>query len=375
MLKEMVYSVVMSMCGSPNFLKLFSIFECSHKNAKNEWGYETDSEDMQTWILETGAFYYVNMELATEGDCRELMEKRMFTSEVARCLVFQVAAALYSLHSEQKQSIIHYDVKLDNIFIQKIDQLKDLLLKYSIGTKHFKLEMPSEYPYIAKLGDFGEACLDENDKMVTADQFTTISYTPPDYLILGDNAKQGRSHDMYGLGLCMLHLFAGTKFFDETWKSLTCPKNFGKKLTRIWKTSGDYTVIKGLDAMYSVVDEYSVVDQLCDALYFHLVLFGITSEKQDRNGRNKVWTAIHTSIKPSQITRDNRFEKLQYETDCNKYSICTGTGTEIIHVRNALSKMGGLELLLKLCNIDPSERGTAEDVMNHDCMKEFHVHK
>ena len=80
----------------------------------------------------------------------------------------------------------------------------------------FHLRMHSSTALIAKLADYGTSVLKTTSDgfPITAYQFTTLENTPPDYLILGNNAKQGHGNDCFGLGLCMLHLFTGHEPYE-----------------------------------------------------------------------------------------------------------------------------------------------------------------
>ena len=80
-----------------------------------------------------------------------------------------------------------------------------------MGYHTFASHSSQEDAVIAKLADYGTANVDciTNGQNVTIPQFTTLENTPPDFLILGDQALQGHGHDCFGLDLCMLHLFTG----------------------------------------------------------------------------------------------------------------------------------------------------------------------
>ena len=61
-------------------------------------------------------------------------------------------------------------------------------------------------------------------------QFTTLENTPPDFLLLGTMARQDYSADMFGLGLCWLHLLTGRAPYEELMDSLQCPMELQRAL-------------------------------------------------------------------------------------------------------------------------------------------------
>jgi serine/threonine protein kinase len=351
--------------GWPNFVQLHRVFTCIYKHKKTNWS-EMPEKAIQ------GVFYYTEMELVSGGDGDHLITQQndeVFPPDIARCLLFQVAAALYIL---QGYGIKHYDLKLQNVFIQCIDSTEDSVLLYSTANhgfasaQHaFKLTMPPGHSYIAKIGDFGTSEMSEDsEKDVKDDHFTTLVNTPPEYFILGDKAKQGSSHDMFGLGIIMLHLFTGYASYEQILKDVQCPQNLKTFLEKKWqdKQNRTYSVICSMIQYL----EYDEIQSLYDTLYRFLVLFGIPVpdiQSYGKNGSN-VLKKIHQLL-GADIT---------YETHCNQYSIRTGNNEYIARARHALEAMdGGLDLLLKLCSFNPSLRGTAEDVLIHKFMETFQV--
>jgi serine/threonine protein kinase len=300
--------------------------------------------------------------------------------------LFQVAFALFV--AAEKFSVKHYDIKLLNIFIQKTHAVGGLVLRYGLGSHTFALRMPSSYAYVAKLADFGTANMvaATNGLPVTISHFTTLENTPPDYLILGDQAKQGHQHDNFGLGLVMLHLFTGFCPYEEILEEVKCPRYLKQRLQLIWENErvAGYSVIRSLIFDGVDVDEFGNIEgdrdeTLYDTLYRFLVLFGIPEIKFQEKIACKVWKAICDSLIPSinAVSKANGQKKSNsdsttYKRDCKKYSIRTGNNMYIARARNALTAMdGGLDLLLQLCTFDPFIRATAMDVLNSKFMEEL----
>ena len=89
--------------------------------------------------------------------------------------------------------------------------------------------------------------------------FTTLENTPPDFMILGDDATQGHEHDCFGLGLGMLHLFTGFRPYEEILEDVKCPPHLKARLRNIWEneSASGYAVIR------TVISEYPSETILC----------------------------------------------------------------------------------------------------------------
>jgi len=259
-------------------------------------------------------------------------------------------------------------------------------LRYGIGSHVFALRMRTENTVIAKLADYGTANIEpeSNGRPATIGQFTTLENTPPEFMILGDAAKQGHGHDMFGFGLCMLHLFTGHAPYEEILEDVVCPSGFKKKLRNIWENENfrSYSVIRSviLADVYTNEDG-DVIDGepdevLYDTLYRFLVLFGIPELKYQVRDHGKVWKAITSSLEDSNgsKTYGNRGSKKRsdaekFKQDQDLYSIEFGSNKFISRARKELNEMdGGLELLFALCSFDPDKRATASDVLNSQFM-------
>ena len=229
----------------PHFIEMKTVFCCPYPPPENGWENKDEmcAEEIadaaanesgppkKSEIANPGRYLYIEMEFANEGDAEELIKRQpdeLLPADVARALLFQIAIALYVAAVEF--AVNHYDVKLLNIFIHREDEnYHNLVLRYKLGSHVYALHMPPRHVFVAKLADFGtaNAFTASNDVPVpvTAAQFTTLENTPPDYMILGDNATQGHGHDSFGLGLCMLHLFTGFRPYEEILKKVKCPRD------------------------------------------------------------------------------------------------------------------------------------------------------
>lgn len=392
----------------PNFIITRGVFNCPYAPPESHWGSEDNRAPKglkysphrngrpprQPSEGNPGRYHYVRMELCDCGDAEEYIKGRpnaLIKSELAQCLLFQVAFALHA--AADRCSMKHYDIKLLNIFLQKIqcdgnNNTGDIILRYGLGSHVFSLKMQAEDAIYAKLADYGTANVkpESNGQPVTIGQFTTIENTPPEFMILGDKATQGHGHDNWSLGLVMLHLFTGDAPYEELMEECICPPALKKRLRRIWEDEDveGYEVIRSVILSDVEVDEAGHImegepdETPYDTLYRFLVLFGLPGDAYRRKDCPKVWDAIFETLvgssKPASergngTKRKKGPDASQYSRDCRKYSVRTGSNKSIARARHALESMeGGLELLFGLCNFDPTKRMSAMDVLNSNFM-------
>jgi serine/threonine protein kinase len=386
----------------PNFIVIRGIFTAAFPPPEDCWGSDDDkcpNGEVVTYpidpptepdVLEPGRFQYIRMELVNEGDAEELIKRQpdeVFPRGVARSILFQIAFALYA--AADKFSVKHYDVKLLNIFIQRVDVVGDFILRYGLGSHVFALKMPRTHAFVAKLADFGTSnmCPDTNGLPVAIAHFTTLENTPFDFMVLGDDATQGHEHDSFGVGLCMLQLFTGSRPYEEILADVVCPPNLKRRLKDIWENEciDGYSVIRSI--IFDGVDwdeEGNVVEGEPDQTFYHtlyrfLVLFGIPKIRFQEKTSPRVWKAISDTLEPSKLPRGQKGKPVrkrsgtditQFCRDCKKFSIRSGNHPLIARAREALTAMeGGLDLLFSLCDLNPDTRATAMDVLNSTFME------
>ena len=97
---------------------------------------------------------------------------------------------------------------------------------------------------------------------------TTLENCPPDFLILGNLARQSFSADAYALGLCVLHLLVGAMPYEELMQAVKCPDDLADEWSRIWMEDDQYLPLRR-------VVKYDSGGVLQDTLYRTFVLFGM----------------------------------------------------------------------------------------------------
>ncbi|KAG7361353.1 protein kinase domain containing protein [Nitzschia inconspicua] len=385
----------------PNFVSTRGVFSCPYEPPVSIWGSAENKKPRGDFYVspkvkrrpkepqQRGRYQYIRMELCDEGDAEEFLKRQpdeALTPCQARHILFQIAFALYA--GANRFSLKHYDLKLLNVFLQRVKPVKkgEVVLRYGLGEHVFSLKAPKEEIVIAKLADFGTAKVDStsNGKQVTMAQFTTLENTPPDFLILGDYARQGHGHDNFGLGLCMLHLFTGHAPYEEIMQDVVCPPNLMDELRRIWEDEeeSDYSVVRSLVLSGVFKDDDGHIlegepdEVLYNTLYKFLVLFGIPDPSDQQVLDSKVMKAINATLSPGngrsrkgRNGRKVRSDSQTYNRDRKKYSLSKGNNVYISRAREALQSMeGGMELLQSLVQFNPDERASALDVLNSSFM-------
>lgn len=381
----------------PNFVVTRGVFTCPFEPPVSLWG-SAENKNHQVHVQSPkakripkqpaakheGRFQYIRMELCTEGDAEEFIKDQpneLLPIEMTRMMLFQISFALHAAAS--KFSLKHYDLKLLNIFLQgasnvpgaNLDATGDVVLRYGLGSKNFALPMPVETALLAKLADYGTADVkaQSNGQPLSLAQITTPENTPPDFLILGDAAKQGHEHDLFGLGLCMLHLFTGKAPYEEILEDVVCPPAFRAMLQFVWEDDNvfGYSVVRSfvLSEVYrddeGNITEGEADDTFYDTLYRFLVLFGIPEHKFQRRQHGKVWKAIVDCLGATPSKRGKDYTR--FAQDQGKYSLAHGTNTFIARARRNLKSMdGAMELLKSLVDFDPEKRATALEVLNSE---------
>jgi len=374
----------------PNFVSTRGVFTCAFPPPASHWGSETSKAPKgkvynpnkktkfprQPASSKAGRYQYIRMELCSKGDAEDFLgnqpTKTISTLE-AGSLLFQMAFSLFV--AKEKYNLKHYDVKLLNFLLQDgrtlfhttdNDNNKDVCLQYALNDKTFNLIMPKDRSLIAKLADYGTADLraESNGMPITLAQITTLENTPPEQLILGDDATQGHGHDNFGLGLCMLHLFTGHAPYEEILESVVCPESLRSKLQNIWENENEnFGIVRSviLADVYDGEGEKDII--LYDTIYRFLVLFGLPQKRYQYGGGKaaKVWAAIEGGLNIS---------KSQYAKDCKIFSLETGSDIRIAEAREKLyeNNGAGMTLLRSLVNFDPAQRATTFDALNSDFM-------
>jgi serine/threonine protein kinase len=342
----------------PNFVQVYETFQFAYDAP---WGGDLCAQDPG----DEGLFQYIRMEMCTEGDAEVFIKQQpdeIVPLDMVRHLMFQMAFSLWV--GREEHQLRHYDVKLLNYFMTKLDAAdsSSVQARFAVDSSTFMLDMPADQAYFIKLADYGSANTEPSTLgcPITKDQFQTLENSAPEQMFHGNKALQAYAPDTFALGLCMLHLCTGKAPYEELLEEVICPKQLVKDLTRNWESGGNYEVISELD------DEDQVLHH---TLYRFLVLFGLpTGAALDALADSPVWATVAKHLAPNSGARRNRGNAIsaaqQFETDCQRFSLSRGTEPTIARARARLEEMPGAgELLASLVNFDPAQRLSMEDAL------------
>jgi len=293
-----------------------------------------------------GAIHCMHMEYINENSLSEKITENGFNPEKSRHLLLQIA---FALNHALKIGVTHYDLKPDNIFLQRLDQETVVFLRCGKRT----LKIPQSLRI--KVADFGCSRIEqEPGPLFHKGCITTPENTPPDCLLLGNQAEAGRKQDAYGFALIMLDFHACTPFFLH---DITVPDDFVSEMVRFFegKTEANDKFSKIRDIMQN---NHTIRRRLIRSLYRIMVLAGVPKRlHQDSKLRESpIWKFLVEFITSS-----------RFQTHKMKYNLKNGTETEFL--RKRLGPNGTL-LLLHLMHMDPLQRGDLRDVLQSDFLYE-----
>lgn len=136
--------------------------------------------------LETKADIFIVMEYASGGDLLSFMKKRRSVNEDEAKVIFrQVVNSVGHCHC---RSVLHRDVKLDNILIDSSGRIK--------------------------LCDFGISRIITDHREIIREQCGTPAYISPEIML--DKGYNGFKSDIWSLGIILFALVCGTLPFKAT---------------------------------------------------------------------------------------------------------------------------------------------------------------
>lgn len=128
--------------------------------------------------------FYIILEFAEKGDLARLLKQRKFTEEEAVKVALELIKGLKEF---EKQGIVHFDIKPENIMIS--------------GNNY-------------KLGDFGIATQRDTATIpIKMEIWSTAAYMPPEYL--DDSASVSSKSDIYSLGITLYQAITGDNPFQS----------------------------------------------------------------------------------------------------------------------------------------------------------------
>jgi len=332
-----------------NFVQTYSIFsndEAPPKDWKHDHGDEDEETDCgcsTTSERNEGnkVFQYMTMELCEHGDLEEFLKTlpdEALPVDKTLAVLCQIFASLEAGWSEI--SLRHYDVKLLNFFVKSDDGIPcTFQLSNDEGFRDDRSGL------VVKLADYGTAEFGRGcSRTVQIDHITTLENIAPEFLLFGDSAAP-EGADTFAAGLCMLHLFTGSKPYEEIMADVTCPAGLKKDLAAIWLGDKEGKEENNWSVLRQVLQD-DLNDILYDTLYRYVVLIGLPDVKTSISS-TKVVKALQ-----QRLTNDKCFQASRSE-----FSIEFGNHPRIKFARSRLSEVdSGIELLKSLLEFLPASR-------------------
>jgi hypothetical protein len=292
----------------PNVVQIHSTFQSPYPAPPMWQSVSSTSAIPGADGMQLGHYQYINMEFCAGGDIEDHIRKqRKRTLPVGdiRNIFFQMCFSIYSCR--EQMSLRHFDIKLLNFLLADSSVLikskgdaagpapRYEKVAYRIGFGEsvyaLQLSLAPAAPGLVKLADFGTSLIGQEEaarSSITAQQFTTLENTAPEFLFLGSAASSSSfAADTFGLGLSFLHLVTGHAPYEELLEQVRCPEALRAELHEIWACAAEdspYAVIGevlgSLDASMDMDDsaggeEDDVLSVLYDTLYRYVVLAGL----------------------------------------------------------------------------------------------------
>ena len=268
----------------PNFVRTFQVLQLPCAPPDDEWAPSRAKEEKHAKV-----FQYARMELCSHGDVESYMKtlpEEMLPLDAAVDFAFQM---IFAMHAAREQfSLRHHDIKLLNFFVS--DRNDGHVFEYTFGKE--QLSYLSQDSRVVKLADYGTADTnrDFDGKCIEARHFGTLENSPPEYL-LEEFPAQSWATDTFALGLAVLHLFTGSKPYEEIMDEVLCPDVVADTLLKEWQSKPK----RRYAALASVLEDDDEAI-LANTLYRYIVLLGIPAEEP---GESRATTMLRAAFETS----------------------------------------------------------------------------
>ena len=387
---------------SPNFIETYGMFQTEMEEPTHLWGNENERKPRgpfsQHSVMkfnpkkykkseknQNGDFCYIRMELCDGGDFEEFLKEKTHGHGIVPeretiGALFQMIASLDL--AQQRFNLRHYDVKLLNFFLKKQRSLTNdedemvEIARYHYDQDEYIVEAHRDRAYVVKLADYGTAdtSIETLNSQIDDTNFATLENTPPDFLLLGNQALQTFAADTFALGLSAVHLLTGDMPYEEILESVQCPNRLRREWTQVWRTDTRYeplSIILGDGTDYT----------LHDTLYRYFVLFGFPAADglYDYN-ENPILSCVQTCYRLDVESKEQQGKGnawRAYAKDRARYGFLSFSEkaeqeqqqqhTLISRGRKRMESMYGMEeLVTSLCHYNPKKRITMHDAIRSD---------
>jgi serine/threonine protein kinase len=413
----------------PNFIETYQVFQFAHNAPDRLWRQESaqgdpsvDDHVRRRLCNRSGKrtprrrrkpsgrpsiFTYIRMELCDEGDLETFLRNSVEDEDDAHrelngllpieevpAVMFQMCMSLAV--GQDELNLRHYDVKLLNFFVKRIDigelagemevapeelakDGKVEIAAYSYNNVKYRIMAPIERPFIIKLADYGTADTSPEtlDDAITMAQFTTLENTPPDFFILGEQSKQDFKADSFSLGLSFLHLLTGSMPYEEILEHVVCPDEVVDAWRSGWvgpENDDDDESDDTYRALKRIVRYDEGINTVPTTLYRYFVMFGLPKHTKDRfNYKTNV--VLNAFGRLLHLKRSKSSGGLMtgkgplwntYQKHLEEFNIFSGTNEHMKIAQGRMANIPGAETLLRgLLEYEPNLRiGMSDAIAN-----------
>ena len=220
---------------------------------------------------------------------------------------------------------------------------------------------------LVKLCDFGSAVVAPQPG-TAIEELMTVENTPADWFWRSDARRgaglpaHGPGADVWGLGLCFVHLLTGEKPYEEHLDALRCPLLLTARLERAWRAAADGAAdASAFGAVSRTAEEGDEQTELmADTLYRVLVLLGPTP--LEGCGAADAGCALRSEVLATLCADGEHAER--YAADVAQFSLDEGALPALARARARRARVPRARALLRglLC-LDEARRPSARDVM------------
>ena len=220
---------------------------------------------------------------------------------------------------------------------------------------------------LVKLCDFGSAVVAPQPG-TAIEELMTVENTPADWFWRSDAGlgaglpAHGPGADVWGLGLCFVHLLMGEMPYEEHLEVLRCPPLLTVRLERAWRAAADGAAgACAFGAVSSTAEEgEEQVELMADTLYRVLVLLG--PSPLEGCGPPDASCALRSEVLAALSAESEHAD--QYSADVAQFSLDEGALPALARARARLARVpGGRALLRGLLCLDEACRPSTRDVM------------
>jgi len=234
------------------------------------------------------------MEFANEGTVEHFLPAHSVRKDRATKLSLQLIHALQD--ARHTFNFKHGDLKPSNIFVNKLRKGVRLSLPVPAGERN---AFCFDSQFILKIGDLAHSNIGPTtDKLMTAQDWTTVEFMSPGFLVTANRTKLYYGQDEYASAMIICDFFLGESLLIDLMNEVVCPEELKKDVAVFLNSSegaAQFSVFKemqsNLCAMEADRDDVNP-DIFLDNLFRYFVLFVDVSKDLPENSpfhQSEIW--------------------------------------------------------------------------------------